>query len=328
MLTKYILPLLAILGFAFGIFTVVQGDRPVPESKPVSEPAESPFKTFITGAGIIEAESRNIEIGTPLSGIVQKLNVEVGNQVKAGASLFVLDDRDALAELKMRKAELIKAKAGLLEAEARLADTKTMRRLIESVTDKRAVSTEEVDKRRNAETIAKAAVESARAGIQQAEAGIVKATTTLERLRVQAPIDGEVIQVNIRPGEFAQAGTLSTPLVVLGRLDALHVRVDIDENDAWRFNKNGKAVAFLRGNRQFKTDLTLAYVEPYVVPKKSLTGDSTERVDTRVLQAIYRFQGDRLPVYVGQQMDVYIEAPDEFHKVNKQNGLQPAEFQP
>ncbi len=328
MLTKYILPLLAILGFAFGIFTVVQGDRPVPESKPVSEPAESPFKTFITGAGIIEAESRNIEIGTPLSGIVQKLNVEVGNQVKAGATLFVLDDRDALAELKMRKAELIKAKAGLLEAEARLADAKTMRRLIESVTDKRAVSTEEVDKRRNAETIAKAAVESARAGIQQAEAGIVKATTTLERLRVQAPIDGEVIQVNIRPGEFAQAGTLSTPLVVLGRLDALHVRVDIDENDAWRFNKNGKAVAFLRGNRQFKTDLTLAYVEPYVVPKKSLTGDSTERVDTRVLQAIYRFQGDRLPVYVGQQMDVYIEAPDEFHKVNKQNGLQPAEFQP
>jgi hypothetical protein len=50
-------------------------------------------------------------------------------------------------------------------------------------------------------------------------------------------------------------------------------------------------------------------VEPYVVPKRSLTGDSTERVDTRVLQVIYSFYKGALPIYVGQQMDVFIEAP-------------------
>lgn len=49
--------------------------------------------------------------------------------------------------------------------------------------------------------------------------------------------------------------------------------------------------------------------EPYVLPKKSLTGDATERVDTRVLQAIYRIADEKAPVYVGQQMDVYIETP-------------------
>jgi hypothetical protein len=46
-----------------------------------------------------------------------------------------------------------------------------------------------------------------------------------------------------------------------------------------------------------------------VVPKKSLTGESTERVDTRVLQVLYKFEQSKLPVYVGQQMDVFIEAP-------------------
>jgi hypothetical protein len=46
-----------------------------------------------------------------------------------------------------------------------------------------------------------------------------------------------------------------------------------------------------------------------VIPKKSLTGDSTERVDTRVLQVIYRVEDDALPLYVGQQMDVFIQAP-------------------
>jgi hypothetical protein len=44
-----------------------------------------------------------------------------------------------------------------------------------------------------------------------------------------------------------------------------------------------------------------------VVPKKSLTGENTERVDTRVLQIIYRFDRPPFPVYAGQQVDVFIE---------------------
>jgi len=41
----------------------------------------------------------------------------------------------------------------------------------------------------------------------------------------------------------------------------------------------------------------------------SLTGQGTERTDTRVLQVIYSFDPAALPVYVGQQVDVFIEAP-------------------
>ena len=68
------------------------------------------------------------------------------------------------------------------------------------------------------------------------------------------------------------------------------------------------AVAFLRGNRQIKTSLKFVRFEPYVVPKKSLTGDSIERVDTRVLQVIYSIEHSGLPIFAGQQMDVFIEA--------------------
>jgi hypothetical protein len=72
---------------------------------------------------------------------------------------------------------------------------------------------------------------------------------------------------------------------------------------------NARAEAALRGNARLRTPLEFVRVEPFVVPKKSLTGDSTERVDTRVLQVIYRFPRGKIPVYVGQQMDVFIEAP-------------------
>ena len=97
--------------------------------------------------------------------------------------------------------------------------------------------------------------------------------------------------------------------MLLGDDSRLHVRVDIDENDAWRAHPGASAMAFVRGNPDLNMPLQFERFEPYVVPKVSLTGQSTERTDTRVLQAIYSFDPAALPVYVGQQMDVFIEAP-------------------
>ena len=307
---KYILPFLAISGFLFASYTVVSSNQQLPVARAVAEPASAPYQSFIAGAGIIESKSRNIAIGTPLPGIVTTLAVQVGDQVKAGSILFSLDDRDTRAELAVKQADLAKAQAEVSVAKSTLGDSRSLSELAESVSDRRAISKEELVRRRNTLMIAKARLESASAQVKQAEAGLANIRTTLDRLVVRAPIEGEILQVNIRPGEFAQAGFLETPLLVLGNLDQFHVRVDIDENDAWRFDRNSKAVAYLRGNRDFKANLVLAYVEPYVIPKKSLTGDSTERVDARVLQAVYSFERDQLPVYVGQQMDVFIEAKD------------------
>ena len=316
---KYTLPLLAVAGFLFAAYTVINSNQPVPVAKAVIEPASAPFKVFIAGAGIVEAQSRNIDIGTPLPEIVKTVAVKVGVKVRAGAPLFYLDDRDTRAVLAIKLADLVKAKADVTVAKATFTDAKSLSDLAEAVKDRRAISTEELLRRRNAMLIAKARLESAQALVKQAEASVADTETTLSRLVVRAPIAGEVLQVNIRPGEFAQAGFLNTPLLVLGNLDQLHVRVDIDENDAWRFNKKSKAVAFLRGNRSFKVDLRLAYVEPYIVPKKSLTGDSNERVDTRVLQALYRFDRKQLPIYVGQQMDVFIEAQNDATDKDSEN---------
>lgn len=306
---KHLLPLLALAGIAFAGYSVVNSNKPMPVAAPVAEPASPTYNAFIAGSGIIEAQSQNVALGSPLARIVQKVVVKVGDAVKAQAPLFYLDDRETQAELAIKNADLEKALAEVEVAKANLQDAQSLYNLVAKVTDARAISAEEVLKRRNSMLIAKAKLVSAEAQVKQSQANIASLQVTLERLVVRAPIAGDVLQVNIRAGEFAPASALNTPLLVLGNQDKLHVRVDIDENDAWRFNKASKAVAYLRGNRDFKVELTLAYLEPYVVPKKSLTGDSTERVDTRVLQAIYTFARQTFPVYVGQQMDVFIDAP-------------------
>lgn len=346
MIRKYFLPILALAGLAFAIQTVAAGSKPVAVAPPVADPAPTPFASTIAGAGIVEARSQNIAVGTPVAGVVVEVGVRVGDVVKAGTPLFRLDDRERRARLEVERAALDSTKAEiarltalprqedvppaaarLAAAEASLADARQQLESAESLEDKRAMAIEEWNRRRFAVQNGEARVAEVRAELEKLKAGVwapelavaqakvasaeaaVRADEIeLDRLVVRAPIDGTVLQVNVRTGEFAVAGASATPLILLGDLSKLHVRVDVDENDAWRLGKGARARAFVRGNSRLSTDLTFVRVEPYVVPKRSLTGESTERVDTRVLQVLYAFDPNALPVFVGQQMDVFIEA--------------------
>jgi len=345
MFRKYVLPVLAAAGFVFALWTAMQGAKPIPPSKPVAEPPKPPYENRISGSGIVEASTKNIAVGTPVSGVVSKVFVTVGQRVKADDALFVLDDRKERAALALRetllaeakaklerllqlprKEELPAARARVKEAEANLEDLRMQLRNAERVTVGSSISLEELNRRRYAVQAGEARLAQAKytlelleagawkpdialakAEIARAEADVNAAEVEIDRLTIRAPMDGNMLQVNIRPGEYAQGGVLSQPLILMGDLGRLHVRVDIDENDAWRFHPGSAAFAYVRGNPQLKTALTFEYVEPYVVPKRSLTGDSTERVDTRVMQVLYSFSRADLPIYPGQLMDVYIE---------------------
>jgi hypothetical protein len=94
----------------------------------------------------------------------------------------------------------------------------------------------------------------------------------------------------------------------LGNVTQLHVRVDIDEYDIPRFVPQAPARATLKGQPDEFFPLRFVRIEPYVVPKRSLTGDNTERVDTRVLQVIYAIETTSIRLFVGQQLDVFIDA--------------------
>jgi hypothetical protein len=95
--------------------------------------------------------------------------------------------------------------------------------------------------------------------------------------------------------------------MLLGETQQLQVRADVDEVNAPLVAPQASGVASLKSMAGTKIPLTFVRIEPYVVPKRSLTGENTERVDTRVLQIIYRFDRPPFPVYAGQQVDVFIE---------------------
>ncbi len=299
-----VLVALAMFGTAFAAWSIRQGHRVPPAAEPVVPPAVSVFAVTVAGSGLVEPVGDVVHIGTPIGDVIAEVLVEPGSVVVAGAPLLRLDDRAAKAQEAVELAGLASAQAVLQAAgTARDEAHDNASRATEGV-----MSIEERARRRFAAASTEARYAQAEAAVDQAQANLHAARTECERRTVRAPRSGTVLRVDARPGEFAPAGRVDPALLTIGDLSHLQLRVDIDENDSWRVVPGAAAEGAVRGNPSLRTPLEFMRVEPYVVPKKSLTGASSERVDTRVLQVIYRVKRSDLRIYAGQQMDVFIDA--------------------
>jgi HlyD family secretion protein len=151
------------------------------------------------------------------------------------------------------------------------------------------------------------AAEAAQANVDLAEANLSSSEAVLAQHTINAPVDGVVLRRNVREGEFAQAGVLASPLMVVGNIIPLHVRVQIDETQAQQVREGAAAVGTVRGAPDKAIPLKFVRKEPLVIPKRFLSGDAGERSDTRILEVIYALEGAQDAAFVGQQMDVFIE---------------------
>jgi len=343
---RYVMPISAVLMLAFGCYHVVRSQPSGEKLVPPAAPARSPYSTTIAGAGIVEARSENIAVGAAIPGIVLQTWIspeDVGKYVSKGDPLFRVDDRHLRAQLAMQQANLAAAKsqyAKLLamprpeevpSAEAKFKAAEANVELAKDMADRgrelaKSLSVEEVTQRviglevaAQQRAQAKADLDLLKAGAWQADKDVSFAAialaqaqadqtqTEIDRATVRAPISGHILQVSVHSGEYvgAQPGQA---LIMIGDLTVYHVRVDIDEHDIPRFQTSATARAYVRGHVDRELKLSFVRLEKYVAPKKWLTGDNTERVDTRVLQPIYKVEPGDQAVFVGQQLDVFIES--------------------
>ena len=290
----YLIVVLSALGLVFTGLLVYKDSAPLrgrSEPIPVWHP---PFASFVAGTGIVEAASTNISVGSPVSGIVEKLYVKPGSLVRRGEPLFKLDDRK------------LRARLPLLESEVAAAESEM----------KKFRDIFEIDEKLYRQTpgiISQKDYEISRDNYLHATDLWKKAKANLKVLReeialytVISPIRGRVLQCRMREGAYMQASGGTPPLLILGSRD-FRLRVEVDEYEAWRIKAGAKAVAFVRGHPDMKLALEYLYTEPLIVPKSAIQGRPAERTDTRVLQIIYRFEHPDFSIYPGQTLDVFIE---------------------
>ncbi|MFO0961711.1 MAG: biotin/lipoyl-binding protein [Phycisphaerales bacterium] len=340
-----VLPTLAVAGIVAAALVVAKQATPPRVPPPTVPPAPSPFSDRVSGSGVVEPSSELIELGAPVSGLVEEVMVKEGQRVRKGDPLFIIDRRAMNAQLNSAKAKLKAAEAKLGQArslpkpevlaqaqaradQARAAVRDAQGRLdrLLAIGEAGALSKNERPTREFELANAKARAAEAESNLEwvrkgtypedlavieaevagaAAEVGMIE--TELDRAIARAPIDAHILRIDARPGQYAAAGPGAKTQMTLGALDPLHIRVEIDELDAWRFDEKGKAVASLRGGKQMTFPLHFVRRVPLVQPKRTLTGENAERIDTRVLQLIYAFDDPTVPVSPGQLLDVYIE---------------------
>ena len=344
---SFFLPVLALGMLSFSLYHMMFAAEKLPKEAPMVEPPRHSFTAGISGTGLVEARAENIALGTAVAGVVLEVcvtNEQLGQRVSAGTPLFRVDDRHLRTQLRTQQANLQLAEAQLerleemprpedippSEAKVKVAEANRTRLKDqldrgEQLFGKKIMADEEFTSRRFTfqaadqqwqQAIAEDALLKAgtwqqdknvsRASVEAARASVANLETEIERCLVRAPVDAQILKIDVRPGEFVNASAAKA-LILLGDLDRLRVRAELDERDISRFKPTSRATATPRGAADNRLNLKFIRVEPYVIPKKAFTGDNTERIDTRVLQVLYEIDDDISGVFVGQQLDVSIE---------------------
>lgn len=178
---------------------------------------------------------RTVSVGSELSGIVSRVNVDVNSVVKVGDVLIELDCAKLESAVNQARATLTSAEAKLLEAQAVYAEAKAKLARYEELNRASAgkmPSRAQLDEQRATVKKARAGIAVARASIDDAKATLQTNETNLSKAFIRSPVDGVVLTRSVEPG-YAVAASLQAVelLTVATDLHELELQVDVDEAD-------------------------------------------------------------------------------------------------
>ena len=222
---------------------------------------EGVLQVEVTANGTLEAE-QEVTIGSELSGIVEKVLVDVNDSIKQGQVLIELDTAKLKASVEKAKAALASAQAAQKEAEATLkeADAKYKRLInVRKLSGGKTPAQTELDEQAAVVARSQASVETAAAQIQTAQAELETAQTDLTKAYISSPIDGVVLARSVEPGYAVAASLQAVELLTLASdLRTLELEIDVDEADVSVVQPGQKATFTVSAypNKNFPATLT------------------------------------------------------------------------
>ncbi len=155
---KWIPLALGLAGIALTVLYLTKGTPEKPVAQPIAEPSNVPFESYIGGAGLTEPNSENIAIGSHIPGIVRHVAVQVGDKVKKDDPLFIIEDREAMAQV-------TKSEALVTQRDAEWENSKDQLSISAKLKDVGAISKDERNQRGRAVEVAKALLDAAKADL-------------------------------------------------------------------------------------------------------------------------------------------------------------------
>ena len=192
---------------------------------------QGPLIVTVTATGTLQPTNQ-VDVGSEVSGIIDRVLVDFNATVKAGQILAELDTQQldarvasATASLAVAEASLTQSQATVTEMAAKVARSREL--AARNIASQQSLEADDAAARR-----AVAAVESAKAQVTSAQAQVKDAQTARAKAAIRSPIDGMVIAREIDPGQTV-AATFQTPVLfkVAEDLRRMELHLDIDESD-------------------------------------------------------------------------------------------------
>lgn len=332
--------LLAAAAFALlagaGLLAIPKGEAQNPT------PIASPARLFVVAPGRVEPATEERDVTAELRGKLAEVLVDEGDQVAEGQIVARLIDDEfrarvaqARAGVALREAELERvlngargqerreAQAQVREAQAQLDQVKLDLARREPLAGAGHVSKEALDRARNEVSAAEARlrarqeraglidararsedIDIARAQLALAQGQLAEAEAFLDKTRVRSPINGTVLHRFKRTGEGV-SDQPPTPIVKVGDLSRLRVRVDVDETDVAKVAVGMRAFVTSDAWPGRRFEGSVVRVGQRLGRKTLRTDDPTERNDTKVLETLIELDaGVILPV--GLRVDAFL----------------------
>ena len=184
----------------------------------------------VTASGTLSALV-TVQVGTQVSGRIQRLYADFNSQVKKGQLVATIDPKMYQASAEQADANYLSAKAGVAKAEAdgRIAERQLAR--TKALHDQGLASQSDLDNAEATVESLRASIDAAKASVSQARASRSQTQVTLSYTKIVSPIDGVVISRNVDVGQTV-AASLSAPTIFTIAQDLTKMQVDTNVAEA------------------------------------------------------------------------------------------------
>jgi len=213
------------------------GDDSSPSSAPLTVPVEfGDIENSVTAAGTLQA-SQYVEVGAQVSGQLDKLHVEVGDEVTEGQLLAEIDATVQLNKVEASRASLEAQEATLASRESALELARARLERQERMMAEEATSQDDYDDAVDRLTSAEASLAQLRSQIKQASASLASEEATLGYSKIYAPISGTVVSISMKEGQTLNATQQAPTILTIADLTTMTVEAEVSEADVSKLHR-------------------------------------------------------------------------------------------
>ncbi len=211
-----------------GWWATRKSDAPPPPPSGVVALAD--ITQAVQAAGVLQARTK-VDVGAQVSGQIQTIHVELGQQVKKGDLLVSLDPDLARSDVAQAEAAVAQASAALdsrrIDADAARRELKRQQRLLAG----QATSGNEAERAETELAKIEADLRGQAANLQRLQADLEKRKVNLSYTRITAPMNGTVVNLPVQVGQTVISVQVTPVILTLADLDTITVRTKVPEAD-------------------------------------------------------------------------------------------------